>query len=272
MKILVLGTTGMLGHLCYDYFKEKHYEVIGYSRLPSPRADITGNVFEINWNEVITDYRVDVVINCIGMLNNSSRSIKDFLSINATLPHMLMYLSSSLNFHFIHVSTDCVFNGLNGPYKSSDTKDAMDNYGFSKALGEEIITGKNTTVIRTSIIGPELSRANNTGLLHWFISQRGKLVQGYTDVYWSGLTTLELSRVVERIINTSFFGFTQVSTEKCISKYDLLKIINEQYKLKIEIRKTDHYKSNKCLISSGDFTVETIENQVRDLYEYKSQI
>ena len=58
----------------------------------------------------------------------------------------------------------------------------------------EVINYKNSLTIRTSIIGPEI-RTTKTGLFNWFLNTENKLY-GYTNVIWSGLTTLELSKFI----------------------------------------------------------------------------
>ena len=83
-------------------------------------------------------------------------------------------------------------------------------------------------MIRTSIIGHELSR--KLGLLEWLLSSKIKL-EGL-KMFFSGLTTLELSKVIYNyFINKNLFkgGIIHVGGKK-ISKYNLIKIIVKNYK------------------------------------------
>ena len=272
MKVLIIGSTGMLGSMCYDYLHSRNIKVIGYSRTSSPRSQITGDVFELNWEELILYHNVTAVVNCIGMLNNAlDQSFKEFLLINTTLPNMFMSIAKRTSVHFIHVSTDCVFSGKKGPYSINDKADALDKYGLSKSFGEAIIDGSNTTVIRTSIIGPEIQRSKNSGLLHWAISQRDNRIEGYSEVFWNGVTTLELSKVIERIFLKGFTGMTQVACDRCISKLELLTIINKIFGLGLIIKSSSRQVSNKCLINSGEFLVADITTQIKNLYDFERQ-
>ena len=93
-----------------------------------------------------------------------------------------------------------------------------DFYGISKSLGEEIDNNKNCLVLRTSIIGHDLKK---DGLLEWFLSQKTS-ISGYDGIIYSGLTTLEFSRIIIQIIkNHNIYGLYQVSSKK-ISKFKLL--------------------------------------------------
>ena len=182
---------------------------------------------------MLTDYHPDAVVNAIGIvkqLPEASESIPS-IEINALFPHRLALLCKDINARMIHLSTDCVFSGEKGNYKESDISDADDLYGRTKFLGE--VTEKHCLTLRTSMIGPELSRKKN--LLEWFLSQKGT-VNGYKKVIFSGFTTLELSRIIENMILNypEANGIYHVSSEP-ISKFDLLSLIKEGLKLSIEI-------------------------------------
>ncbi|MEK9571747.1 MAG: hypothetical protein VW124_22200, partial [Paracoccaceae bacterium] len=118
-------------------------------------------------------------------------------------------------------------------------------YGKSKALGE-IFNDPHLT-IRTSIIGHELFRKNS--LLEWFLSQKG-IVQGYSEAFFSGVTTNELSAIILQLISYSNFpsGLYHIAGQK-ISKYDLLKAINEIYECSLMIQSVGEPKIDRSLDS-----------------------
>ena len=82
------------------------------------------------------------------------------------------------------------FSGAKGDYTERCLPDEKSYYGRTRALGE-FDNQKNLT-IRTSVIGPEI-KSNGVGLLHWFLSQDGE-VNGYSKVFWTGVTTLEMAK------------------------------------------------------------------------------
>ena len=116
------------------------------------------------------------------------------------------------------MSTDCVFSGRKGSYTEEDIADAEDLYGRTKLLGEVAEPGSIT--LRTSIIGLELARKGS--LIEWFLAQKGEL-RGFTRAIYTGLTTAEMSRVIERVLveNPDLSGVWQVASS-AINKYDLL--------------------------------------------------
>jgi dTDP-4-dehydrorhamnose reductase len=168
-----------------------------------------------------------ILINCVGVLIKGSHNHPDnAIYINAYIPHLLAKIAGEANAKLIHISTDCVFSGKKGNYCETDFRDADDIYGQSKALGE-IINDKDLT-IRTSIIGPELKKEGE-GLFHWFINQKGE-IKGYTEVFWGGVTTLELAKTIDYTIDNEITGLIHLTNGEKISKFDLLSLIKKNYK------------------------------------------
>jgi dTDP-4-dehydrorhamnose reductase len=144
------------------------------------------------------------------------------------------------------LSTDCIFSGKKGSYLESDPSDAEDLYGKTKYLGE--VHEANSLTLRTSIIGRELSR--HTSLLDWFLAQAGT-VKGFTNAIYTGFTTLEMSRIIEKMLleYPDASGVYQVSSDP-INKYELLLLIREKLGLDIEIIPDDAFCCDRSLDSS----------------------
>lgn len=226
-KLLLLGATGMAGHIAYCYLNDTgKYEitnVVFRNKLTedSILLDITD---KLATEQLIQNIRPDIILNCIGVLIKGSQAHPDnAIYINAYFPHLLERLAAEVNAKLIHVSTDCVFSGEKGNYTETDVRDADDTYGKSKGLGE-VINNKDLT-IRTSIIGPEL-KENGEGLFHWFMNQKGE-INGYTEAFWGGVTTLELAKAIDAAIEQNTSGLVHLTNGDKISKYDLLSLFKE---------------------------------------------
>jgi dTDP-4-dehydrorhamnose reductase len=249
-SVLVLGASGMLGHKMLQTLSENKHTVCGTVRGADTgkyevinEYPLIGGVDAMNFNTVskaIDKFNPDVIVNCIGIIKQlpeSNDPIKS-LMINTVLPHKLALLCKStpyLDKKLIHISTDCVFDGQKGMYKENDIPNATDLYGVTKTAGE-VIDSHNLT-LRTSIVGREIITQH--GLVEWFLSNRGKTVNGYTKSIFSGVTTQELSHIVSRVINErTLSGLYHVASSP-INKYDLLKLINDRIDDKIEIIPVD---------------------------------
>lgn len=197
--------------------------------------------------QITAQIRPDTVINCIGVIKQIDKSNDPIvaLPLNSILPHRLARLCQAAGARFVHISTDCVFDGKRGGYQESDFPDAADLYGRSKLLGE--VDYPNAVTLRTSIIGHELS--GNHSLLDWFLSQEGS-VKGFTKAIFSGLTTVELARVIARYVipDPKLRGLYHVSADP-VSKHDLLSLIADIYGKKIDIVPSDQPVIDRSLNS-----------------------
>lgn len=250
MKYLILGCNGMAGHVISQYLVEKGHSVVGFARQGSNICEtLIGDACDKNTVEkLLQGSKFDIVVNCIGILN---KAVEEKLSIgiylNSVLPHFIAEKLQHTDTRLIHISTDCVFNGRKGKYREDDKPDADSIYGISKSLGE-VVDQKNLT-IRTSIIGPELKR-NGVGLFHWFMSQN-QAVEGYAGVEWSGVTTLQLAKEIEKMAVSPITGLYHLVNNDTINKYDLISLFNIYCRTnKLEIIKNINISVDKSLVNT----------------------
>jgi dTDP-4-dehydrorhamnose reductase len=266
-KILVLGADGMAGHIIIDYLESKKYNVFKTSRKKSDEKsfiyDVVGDYEEIE--NIIDKIKPQFVVNCIGVLNQFAQDNKsEAVLINSFLPHYLDKLSRVHKFKFIHISTDCVFSGEKGGYKESDFADALSFYGKSKSLGE--VVNDSSLTFRTSIVGPD-TKENGIGLFNWFMKQSGE-VKGFSNVIWTGVTTLELAKSIEKSFGLDITGLYHLVNNQKINKYDLLLLFKKWMKKEIEILKNDDYASDKSLINTRDdfnFEIPSYDKMIEEM-------
>jgi len=256
VKILVLGGDGMLGHqLIYSLAGSHDVECT----LRRPIEDYNGLAifdssrcyYETDIRDtqtiagILDDSRPEVVINSVGIVKQRPESQERMCSIeiNALAPHQIAELCRQRDIRFVHVSTDCVFDGKKGEYTESDPCNVSDIYGLTKYLGE--VHTLNAITLRTSIIGHELSR--KTGLLEWFLAQDAEIA-GYRNAIFSGLTTVELANVVDMLVTRfpSASGLYHVASTP-ISKYELLGLIKSAYARDVTIDSDDSFKCDRSL-------------------------
>lgn len=271
-KILILGASGMAGHVVYTYLQETGiYNVLGtvYRRKLS-EENIILDVRDVDQLEqVFKAEQPDYVINCVGALvRESKEDPANSVLLNAYLPRFIAGKLSDTQTRLIHISTDCVFSGKRGDYTEQDLPDAQDVYGRGKALGE-IINDKDLT-LRTSIIGPEI-KENGEGLFHWYMSQ-SDIVKGFSKVFWGGVTTLELAKVIHKVIQQGVTGLLQITNNEKISKYELLKLFREIYRTDLqEIKAFEDYQVDKSLKSDKILSVHKVpqyDYMFREMYEF----
>lgn len=272
MKFLVLGASGMAGHTISIYLKERGHEVIGFSRRPISFLEnqITGDAHnrELLRNTVET-IEPDILVNCVGVLNTFADKDPEGASwLNGQLPHYLAKITKNADARVFHMSTDCVFAGNTGPYSEEDKPDGESVYDRTKAEGE-LQDEKNLT-FRNSIVGPDIN-PEGIGLLNWFMKQSGPL-KGWTHAMWTGLTTLELAKAMERAAFEDVHGLVNMVPKGNVSKYDLLCLFSEHLCGGIiEVQPSDSVELDKTLIRTNfdcSFRPAPYETQVAEMAEW----
>lgn len=217
----------MLGHIVVAHLRERGLEVLTsdarYSAAPGDPLISAAVSSGADW-----------IVNAAGRIKQKSAQPFDLFLGNSLLPAQLKSFLKP-NQRLIHASTDCVFSGKAGNYPQSAPRDADDVYGLSKILGEVIGEPSRCQILRTSIIGPELGSAS--GLMGWFLKQSGP-VNGFTNHFWNGITTLEWAKLCGEIITGALKPSTpilQVGSAESVSKYELLKLIADIWPHQIQI-------------------------------------
>jgi len=272
--ILILGANGLLGHQVYKVFKTHYCKVYGTLRRSMAEFcnlfDHEDMVYGINFNNyfwietTIKKLKPDIVINCVGVTNHISSPASNMILVNSMMPNKISELCSEIGSMFVHVSTDCVFLGDKGNYKETDSADANDLYGRSKFLGEPKPNDEHL-VLRTSFIGREI--VSKRGLLEWFLSQTGE-IKGFSEVYWSGLSSLEFARIMYEMIEMDVTGLFHVGGDR-IDKYSLLNIMKNKFNKEVIIVKDDSVKCDRSLDSSKfkalDIALPTINEMIKEI-------
>jgi len=262
MKVLILGSTGMAGHLITLYFQQQGHEVTAFSNTPFPYCkNIIGDAFDTKmFKQMLIDDEYDAVINCIGILNEAAEEKKSAaVYLNSYLPHLIADMLKDKKTKLIQMSTDCVFAGNGGPYYEDSLRDGKTFYDRTKALGE-VEDDKNLT-FRNSIVGPDMN-PNGIGLFNWFMKQKGT-IQGFSGAIWTGVTTLTLAKAIEQAIKENLTGLYNLVNNMSISKYDLLNLFNKYFKNdSITIEKNDNIKMDKSLrCTRNDFSFKVPDYQ-----------
>jgi dTDP-4-dehydrorhamnose reductase len=264
MRILILGGDGMLGHELLRSLAPGHdvrvtlrQPLAAYRHLDGVSdQNATGGVDARDWArlaDVIGRSAPEALINCIGIVKQrkDAKSPIPSLEINSLLPHRLNELCGQLGARLVHFSTDCVFSGRRGRYTESDEPDPVDLYGRTKLLGE--VDEAPGVTLRTSIIGLE-EREHTTGLIEWFLAQRGK-IKGFRKAIYTGLTTAAMARLVALVLeqHAGLHGLWQVASEP-ITKHDLLVDLAKKLgRSDIEIVPDDEFFCDRSLEAGAFF-------------------
>ena len=268
MKIVIFGSTGMLGHYVKSYFEKLRYDVVTIDRNV---LDVT-NFDDNKLDNLMSHFNIlsgDYVINCIGAIKPRVDELGDLnaVLVNTIFPMRLSNFCKNKELKMIHITTDCVYSGKEGGYSESSTHDIADTYGRTKSLGEP----NNCMVLRTSIIGEEIK--NNRSLVEWVKTKKNMTVNGFVNHFWNGVTCLQLSKIFEQIIEKDLYCEDKfhIHSPNVVNKFQLLSLINQIYNLNIKIIETTAVeKIDRTLKSEKNLKVliPNLELQIKEMKNY----
>ena len=265
MKVFLFGANGMLGNYVHSYLTQNNIPVIALTRKDFDLEELS----VLSLKKFLLEKGLeknDVIINCAGVIPQASKdreiSKRNYYKINSILPIILSMLTTRM----IHITTDCVFSGKEGIYNEYSNHDELNDYGISKSLGE-LCDG---TIIRTSIIGEEM--VNKRSLLEWVISNENRLINGYTNHFWNGVTCLQLSKIIYKIINENSYwkGVRHIYSPTTVSKYELCAMISDIYELNIKVKEYDTEKVDKSLstVYEAQGNIPELKNQLKEMRDF----
>ena len=244
-KILITGSNGLLGQkLVYNLKQRKDVELyataIGENRLIDKSGysflslDITDRN---NVNKVIENVGPDVIINTAAMTNVDACEINKEAcwKINVDAVNYLVEASIKSNSHFIHLSTDFVFDGESGPYSEKDTPNPLHYYAESKLAAEKIIQKKsnNWAVLRTIIIYGITDNMSRSNLVLWSKGEieKGNTIRVVNDQYRSPTLAEDLAEGCIAVADKNAQGIYHLSGPETNSILELVYKVAEYYNL-----------------------------------------
>ena len=269
MKLFIFGSNGMLGTYVKSYLSKTH------TIIPLTRNDYDLSNLSIDSLTTLLQEKNmqsnDIVINCAGVIPHASKqrglNTRLYFTINTLFPVILSQICDKKGAKMIHITTDCVFSGKDGNYNENSIPDEINDYGLSKSLGE-LCKG---TIIRTSIIGEEAN--NKRSLLEWVVSNKGNTINGFTNHMWNGVTCLQLAKIIDIIIRDDLYwnGVQHIFSPRSVSKYELVSMINDVYKLNITVISVDtELGTDKTITSIHDklFEIPDLSKQITEMHDY----
>ncbi len=216
MHILLLGSSGMLGHALTAALSQQH-KITG---LDLPDLDIT-NISAVQ--SFVFSHCPDLLINAAAYtdVDGCESNIDHAFAVNATGPRNLAVVCNELDIPLIHISTDYIFDGNSSePYKESDNPNPQSVYGKSKLLGEQYVrelTNKHY-IIRTSWLYGQNGK-NFVDTMLRLAGERDE-ISVVNDQVGSPTYTVDLAQAISELITEPAYGTYHLTNSGTCSWYE----------------------------------------------------
>ena len=221
MKILILGSSGLLGNKIYYFLKQKKLNVM-HNGLEKRNLDLTN----LNNFKIILKKKPDLIINCAAITNieKCEKFFKKTSKININLAHHIFFLKKKLNLKFIVIffSTDQFYESK-GFSKEDSKLTIYNNYSYQKLKAEKIYTKNKSIIFRTNFFGKgvALNKSFSDWIYNSFKSNRKFFL--FKDIIFSPVRIDTLCNIIYKIINKKKLnnsGIYNVGSKGKISKSD----------------------------------------------------
>jgi dTDP-4-dehydrorhamnose reductase len=256
-RILITGTNGLLGQkLVYlllerNLTNAKQYQIIATSRGDNRLVNKKGyQYFDLditNENEVervFTQVKPHVVINTAAMTNvdqcEKERKECDLINVAAVAFQVkalekLQHAEKNYRPHFIHLSTDFVFDGESGPYQETDKPNPISYYGHSKYKADLLVeeSSINWAIVRTIIVYGVVDNMSRSNLVLWAKSalQKGDKINVINDQFRAPTLAEDLAEGCMLIADKKATGIFNISGRDTYSILDLVYQIADFWQL-----------------------------------------
>lgn len=240
--ILITGSNGLLGQKLVHLLKEK-YNVIATSLGSCLISNQSGFIYqslditnEYDIGKIFNMYRPKYVINTAAMTNvDACEDYKDLCDdINVKAVGYICKECEKYNSHLIHISTDFIFDGKNGPYDEDDDANPLSYYGLSKWKSEQVLLKSNCkwAILRTIILYGTAENLERNNIVLWArrALKDGQELNIIDDQFRSPTLAEDLAKACYLVIEKEAIGVYNTSGKDIMSIYEMVERMADFYK------------------------------------------
>jgi dTDP-4-dehydrorhamnose reductase len=239
LRVLITGANGLLGQALIDrLYGTETYELLATSRdthsyHPSePRHKTLDITDHPQVEEVLDTYAPDVLVNCAAMTQVDACETRQEAcwKVNASAVGHLTEVCHERDIHLVHLSTDFIFDGAEGPYGEDDAPAPVNYYGAAKLAGERAIQDsplERWTIARTVLVYGTAERLKRSNIALWVIDElsNGRSVSIVNDQWRTPTYVPDLAGGIQRIIDREAFGVYHLSGPELVSVFEFARRI-----------------------------------------------
>lgn len=221
MKVLVIGSTGMLGQALMCEMKRRGIEAIGIARSG---ADISCDIVDDKTlSNIILSIKPQIIINSAAMVSLAKceeRPDQAYL-INARSASMIAEIAQKAGIYFVQISTDHYYTGdCIIKHIEEHPIRLMNEYARTKYAAERFaLINPNALVIRTNIVGFR-NKIETPTFVEWAIQniENNSPMTLFDDYFTSSIHVTQFSSALLDIIEKNYTGVLNLASREVFSK------------------------------------------------------
>jgi dTDP-4-dehydrorhamnose reductase len=242
-RILIIGANGMLGQCCVDFYSNSNnkFELLSLSIEDQPvfndvdyiPCDITNRE---QVKKIVYDFCPDYIVNAAAFTNvdKSETEREQAWKVNVKAVEYIAEAARVIDAHLIHISSDYIFNGKNGPYSENTVPNPIGYYGRTKLASENAlkISGAIYTILRTNVlygIAPD----SRPDFVKWVVEslRNKKNIRVVIDQINNPTFIDDLVQAISKIIEFGRTGIYHIGGREFLSRFEFTNIIADYFHL-----------------------------------------
>ena len=231
-SILITGAYGQLGESCSHYLKN-NYKLILSGIAPlnnSIKLDITD---QQSVNNFLEKNNPDVIINLAAFTDVDKCELEEKKAYEINF-NGVKNLCKNFSGHFIQISTDYVFDGMNGPYNEDDKTNPKSIYGKTKLDAENwlIDNHSKSTILRSNVIY-SYSQKTKASFLKWIVESliAKKPIKVVNDQWNNPTWTYSITKIINLLIEHEQYGLFHYADKDILNRFQFAQLIAKVFEL-----------------------------------------
>lgn len=241
-RIIITGANGMLGQRLFEFYSTLNDVELLVSSIENDFVFKNQNYIQADISKrnelkkVIYDFCPDFIINAAAYTNvDKSESERETAwKINVKGVEYITETARVLDSHIVHISSDYIFDGKNGPYTENDIPNPLGYYGRTKLASENVlkISGTKNTILRTNVLYGT-AKYSRSDFVKWVVEsvRAGKEIRIVDDQFNNPTFIDDLVQAINKVIELRKEGIYNIGGSEVLSRYDFTMIIAEFFNL-----------------------------------------
>ena len=235
MRIFIVGASGFVGRIMYEYLSKNHETYGSFYSNPAKGLIHLDMTDQNEVAEILTSLKPDMIIHPAANPNVEycEEYPKETWQVNVEGSKNLIEIARDIGAKFVYFSSDYVFDGINGPYSENDIPSPINEYGLQKLAVEKLIKNslENYLIIRITIVYGWERRGKNfvMGLIKNL--KNGRSMNIPIDQIGSPTYVNNMVQVVKELIESDKIGIYHVAGTDLMNRYTFAKNVAEIFEL-----------------------------------------
>lgn len=245
MKVLITGSNGLLGqHLIPVFVQNKTYDVIATGRGANRSPQRDHYIYEAvnlrdagSVQQLVQKHQPDLIIHsgAMSQVDDCEKNKDACWDTNVGATRYLVNAAEKINASFIFLSTDFVFDGLNGPYDEEAPVNPINYYGTSKAAAERLVRNSKLSwaIVRTVLVYGVSNDPHRSNMITWVKNnlQQGKKIKVVDDQWRTPTLCQDLATGCLLLAEKKATGVFNISGNEVLTPYDMALKTAEYFQL-----------------------------------------